>query len=43
VATAARQQVRERNKQRGEFELSMDGATLLGRRANKPTAVAGAR
>jgi len=43
VATAARQQVRERNKQRGAFELSMDGATLLGRRANKPTAVAGAR
>ncbi|KXJ91352.1 kinase-like domain-containing protein [Microdochium bolleyi] len=41
VATAARQQVRERQKQRGAFELSLDGATLLGRRANKPTAVAG--
>lgn len=41
VATAARHQVRERNKQRGAFELSMNGATLLGRRANKPTALAG--
>jgi serine/threonine-protein kinase RCK2 len=41
VAQAARQQVRDRNKQRGAFELSLDGATLLGRRANKPTAQAG--
>ncbi|CAJ2499858.1 Uu.00g027110.m01.CDS01 [Anthostomella pinea] len=41
VASAARQQVRDRNKQRGAFELSLDGATLLGRRANKPTASAG--
>ncbi|KAI0534686.1 CAMK/CAMK1 protein kinase [Xylaria digitata] len=41
VAQAARQQVRDRNKQRGAFELSLDGATLLGRRANKPTASVG--
>jgi serine/threonine-protein kinase RCK2 len=41
VAQAARQQVRDRNRQRGAFELSLDGATLLGRRANKPTARAG--
>ncbi|KAI0023849.1 CAMK/CAMK1 protein kinase [Xylariomycetidae sp. FL0641] len=41
VASAARQQVRDRNKQKGAFELSLDGATLLGRRANKPTASAG--
>ncbi|XXH02901.1 hypothetical protein Hte_009290 [Hypoxylon texense] len=43
VAQAARQQVRDRNKQRGAFELSMDGATLLGRRAGKgqPTASVG--
>ncbi|KAI1338312.1 CAMK/CAMK1 protein kinase [Xylariaceae sp. FL0016] len=41
VAQAARQQVRERNKQRGAFELSLDGATLLGRRANKPAASVG--
>ncbi|KAI2782570.1 CAMK/CAMK1 protein kinase [Daldinia loculata] len=36
VAQAARQQVRDRNKQRGAFELNLDGATLLGRRAAKP-------
>ncbi|KAI1655415.1 CAMK/CAMK1 protein kinase [Daldinia decipiens] len=36
VAQAARQQVRDRNKQRGAFELNLDGATLLGRRAGKP-------
>lgn len=41
VAQAARQQVRDRHKQRGAFELNLDGATLLGRRANKPTAVGG--
>ncbi|KAI8629630.1 CAMK/CAMK1 protein kinase [Xylariaceae sp. FL1651] len=41
VAQAARQQVRERHKQRGAFELNLDGATLLGRRANKPTASVG--
>lgn len=35
VAAAARQQVRERNRQKAPFELSLDGATLLGRRANK--------
>ncbi|KAK6077102.1 hypothetical protein SCUP234_06841 [Seiridium cupressi] len=40
VAQAARQQVRDRNKQKGAFELSLDGATLLGRRKN-PTARAG--
>ncbi|KAI1375336.1 CAMK/CAMK1 protein kinase [Hypoxylon crocopeplum] len=36
VAQAARQQVRDRHKQRGAFELNLDGATLLGRRAGKP-------
>ncbi|KAI2604402.1 Pkinase-domain-containing protein [Hypoxylon fragiforme] len=40
VAQAARQQVRDRNKQRGAFELSLDGATLLGRRAGKAPATA---
>ncbi|KAK3309859.1 kinase-like domain-containing protein [Chaetomium strumarium] len=38
VAAAARQQVRERNKQKGPFELNLDGATLLGRRGMKPAA-----
>lgn len=38
VAAAARQQVRDRNKQKAPFELSLDGATLLGRRAKPPTA-----
>lgn len=38
VAAAARQQVRERNRQRGAFELNLDGATLLGRRGMKPAA-----
>lgn len=33
VTAAARQQVRDRNRQKGAFELSLDGATLLGRRA----------
>ncbi|KAI0158108.1 CAMK/CAMK1 protein kinase [Xylariaceae sp. FL1272] len=41
VATAARQQVRDRQKQRGAFELNMDGATLLGRRAHKPATSVG--
>ncbi|KAL2271360.1 hypothetical protein VTJ83DRAFT_731 [Remersonia thermophila] len=38
VAEAVRQQVRERNKQRGVFELNLEGATLLGRRGIKPAA-----
>lgn len=38
VAAAARQQVRDRNRQKGAFELNMDGATLLGRRNMKPSA-----
>lgn len=38
VTAAARQQVRERNKQKGAFELNLDGATLLGRRGVKPAA-----
>ncbi|KAK4132014.1 Pkinase-domain-containing protein [Trichocladium antarcticum] len=37
VATAARQQVRDRNRQKGAFELNLDGATLLGRRGVKPS------
>ncbi|KAI1818229.1 CAMK/CAMK1 protein kinase [Poronia punctata] len=41
VAQAARQQVRDRNKQRGAFELNLGGATLLGRRQNKPAASVG--
>ncbi|KAI0170263.1 kinase-like domain-containing protein [Pestalotiopsis sp. NC0098] len=41
VAQAARQQVRDRNRAKGAFELSLDGATLLGRRKNQPTARAG--
>ncbi|RKL46082.1 Serine/threonine-protein kinase srk1 [Fusarium proliferatum] len=35
VAAAARQQVRERNRQRGAFELNLDNATLLGKRNKK--------
>ncbi|KAK4167199.1 kinase-like domain-containing protein [Cladorrhinum sp. PSN259] len=38
VAAAARQQVREHNRQKGAFELNLDGATLLGRRGVKPVA-----
>ncbi|KAK1757790.1 serine/threonine-protein kinase [Echria macrotheca] len=38
VTAAARQQVRERNRQKGAFELNLDGATLLGRRGAKPAA-----
>ncbi|KAM5355316.1 hypothetical protein ACJ41O_001962 [Fusarium nematophilum] len=41
VAAAARQQVRERNRQRGAFELNLDNATLLGKR-NKKVPVMGA-
>lgn len=41
VAQAARQQVRDRNRQKGAFELSLDGATLLGRRNKQPTASVG--
>lgn len=36
VAAAARQQVRDHNRQKGAFELNLDGATLLGRRGMKP-------
>ena len=35
VASAARQQVRERNRQTGPFELSLENATLLGKRGKK--------
>lgn len=38
ITAAARQQVRDRNRQKGAFELNLDGATLLGRRAMKPAA-----
>lgn len=38
VAAAARQQVRDRNRQKPLFELNLDGATLLGRRGVKPAA-----
>ncbi|KAI1324799.1 CAMK/CAMK1 protein kinase [Xylariaceae sp. FL0255] len=41
VAQAARQQVRDRQKQKGAFELNLDGATLLGRRAHKPATSVG--
>lgn len=41
VTHAARQQVRAQQKQKGAFELSLDGATLLGRRAGKPAASVG--
>lgn len=37
VTAAARQQVKDRNRQKGAFELNLDGATLLGRRGVKPT------
>jgi len=36
ITAAARQQVRERQRQKGAFELNLDGATLLGRRGVKP-------
>lgn len=35
VTAAARQQVRERNRQKGVFELNLDNATLLGKRGKK--------
>ncbi|KAK7734005.1 MAPK-activated protein kinase Srk1 [Cytospora paraplurivora] len=35
VTAAARQQVKDRNRQKGAFELNLDGATLLGRRGLK--------
>ncbi|KAM0329242.1 hypothetical protein ACHAQA_004544 [Verticillium albo-atrum] len=38
VTAAARQQVRDRNRQKGAFELNLDGATLLGRRGKHPLA-----
>lgn len=38
ITAAARQQVRDRNRGKGPFELSLDGATLLGRRAKQPPA-----
>ncbi|PSR79980.1 Pkinase-domain-containing protein [Coniella lustricola] len=38
VTAAARQQVRDRARQKGAFELNLDGATLLGRRGMKPVA-----
>ncbi|CRK13215.1 hypothetical protein BN1708_002571 [Verticillium longisporum] len=38
VTAAARQQVRDRNRQKGAFELNLNGATLLGRRAKHPLA-----
>lgn len=43
VASAARRQVKEQQRQKGVFELSLEGATLLGRRGMKPaTKVGGA-
>ncbi|CAM1504407.1 Fc.00g019980.m01.CDS01 [Cosmosporella sp. VM-42] len=35
VTAAARQQVRDRNRQKGAFELNLDNATLLGKRGKK--------
>ncbi|KAK2044498.1 Pkinase-domain-containing protein [Colletotrichum somersetense] len=43
VTAAARQQVRDRNRQKGAFELSLDGATLLGRRNKQPLAAQAGR
>lgn len=40
ITAAARQQVKDRNRQKGAFELNLDGATLLGRRGVKPVAKA---
>ncbi|KAL5610906.1 hypothetical protein FOBRF1_007023 [Fusarium oxysporum] len=36
ASTAAKQQIRDRNRQMGPFELNLDGATLLRRRGMKP-------
>jgi serine/threonine-protein kinase RCK2 len=41
VTAAVRQQVKDRNRQRGAFELNLDGATLLGRRGVKTQAKVG--
>ncbi|KAJ4397771.1 MAPK-activated protein kinase Srk1 [Gnomoniopsis smithogilvyi] len=39
ITAAARQQVKDRNRAKGAFELNLDGATLLGRRGKQqPTA-----
>lgn len=35
VTAAARQQVKDRNRQKGAFELNLDNATLLGKRGKK--------
>ncbi|GAB0138324.1 hypothetical protein EsDP_00006560 [Epichloe bromicola] len=35
VTAAARQQVRDRNRQKGPFELNLENATLLGKRGKK--------
>lgn len=42
VTAAARQQVRDRNRNKAPFELSLDGATLLGRRGKPAASVGGA-
>ncbi|OAA62145.1 Calcium/calmodulin-dependent-like protein kinase [Cordyceps fumosorosea ARSEF 2679] len=39
VTAAARQQVRDRNRNKGPFELNLDNATLLGKRGKKMPAV----
>ena len=41
VTAAARREVRDRNRAKGEFELNLGGATLLGRRGVKPAARVG--
>jgi serine/threonine protein kinase len=41
VTAAARQQVRDRNRQKGAFELSLDNATLLGKRNKKVPVLGG--
>lgn len=39
VTAAARQQVRDRNRNKGPFELNLDNATLLGKRGKKMSTV----
>ncbi|KAF5123982.1 Serine/threonine-protein kinase srk1 [Metarhizium anisopliae] len=39
VTAAARQQVRDRNRQKGAFELTLENATLLGKRGKKISAM----
>ncbi|KAJ6442804.1 serine/threonine-protein kinase srk1 [Purpureocillium lavendulum] len=39
ITAAARQQVRDRNRQKGPFELNLDNATLLGKRGKKVPAM----